>query len=130
MTDITKIAQSCASRIMDRMEMCRKDRLAILKSDIEREVEIALRELFDEMWPKYEDDDECDAPAINTDYIKEFVANFEANNALLTGRMLEQVYDEARAILLHDRETGWQHFFENYEDVMIYIKNRDDNDSP
>jgi hypothetical protein len=42
MTDITKIAADCATRIMDRMEMCRGS--AILKGDIEREVEIALRQ--------------------------------------------------------------------------------------
>jgi hypothetical protein len=42
MTDITKIAADCATRIMDRMEMCRGS--AILKGDIEREVEMALRQ--------------------------------------------------------------------------------------
>jgi len=42
LTDITKIAAACANRIMDRMEMCRGS--AILKSDIEREVEMALHE--------------------------------------------------------------------------------------
>jgi hypothetical protein len=40
MPDITKIAADCATRIMDRMEMCRGS--AILKGDIEREVEMAL----------------------------------------------------------------------------------------
>jgi hypothetical protein len=43
MTDITKIAADCATRIMDRMEMCRGS--AILKGDIEREVEMALRQM-------------------------------------------------------------------------------------
>jgi hypothetical protein len=43
MPDITKIAADCATRIMDRMEMCRGS--AILKGDIEREVEMALRQL-------------------------------------------------------------------------------------
>jgi hypothetical protein len=43
MTDITKIAADCATRIMDRMEMCRGS--AILKGDIEREVEMALRQV-------------------------------------------------------------------------------------
>ena len=43
MSDIEKIANDCASRIMDRMEMCRGS--AILKDDIAREVESALREL-------------------------------------------------------------------------------------
>lgn len=38
--DITKLAEACASRIMDRMEMCRGS--AILKGDIAREVEMAL----------------------------------------------------------------------------------------
>jgi hypothetical protein len=41
MPDITEIAAACANRIMDRMEMCRGS--AILKSDIEREVEMAVR---------------------------------------------------------------------------------------
>lgn len=43
MTDIKAIAATYAARIFDRMEMCRGS--AILKSDIEREVEMALREL-------------------------------------------------------------------------------------
>lgn len=42
MTDIKQIADDCASRIMDRMEMCRGS--AILKGDIAREVELALME--------------------------------------------------------------------------------------
>jgi hypothetical protein len=42
MTDIKEIAATYATRIFDRMEMCRGS--AILKSDIEREVEMALNE--------------------------------------------------------------------------------------
>jgi hypothetical protein len=42
MADIKQIAATYAARIFDRMEMCRGS--AILKSDIEREVEAALRE--------------------------------------------------------------------------------------
>jgi hypothetical protein len=44
MPDIKEIAAACANRIMDRMELCRGS--AILKSDIEREVEAALREMI------------------------------------------------------------------------------------
>lgn len=54
MTDIAKIAAACANRIMDRMEMCRGS--AILKSDIEREVEMALREEFNPLWPTVTDE--------------------------------------------------------------------------
>lgn len=42
MTDIKSIAAACANRIFDRMELCRGS--AMLKSDIEREVEMALCE--------------------------------------------------------------------------------------
>ena len=42
MPDIKEIATACANRIFDRMELCRGS--AILKSDIEREVEMALSE--------------------------------------------------------------------------------------
>jgi hypothetical protein len=50
MTDIKQIANECASRIMDRMEMCRGS--AILKDDIAREVEIALRQVQPAPTPK------------------------------------------------------------------------------
>jgi hypothetical protein len=46
MTDRKTIAEACASRIMDRMEMCRGS--AILKSDIAREVESAIDEMIAE----------------------------------------------------------------------------------
>jgi hypothetical protein len=44
MADIKQIANECASRIMDRMEMCRGS--AILKDDIAREVEFAIDEMM------------------------------------------------------------------------------------
>jgi hypothetical protein len=46
MTDIKEIAATYAARIFDRMELCRGS--AILKSDIEREVEMALKEYISE----------------------------------------------------------------------------------
>ena len=52
MTNIKQIATACANRIFDRMELCRGS--AMLKSDIEREVEMALEEHLKLLFPLYE----------------------------------------------------------------------------
>lgn len=45
MPDIKQIAEACASRIMDRMEMCHGS--SLLKSDIAHDVELTLRQEFE-----------------------------------------------------------------------------------
>lgn len=43
MTDIPALATACTARIMDRIEMCRTERTAILSDDIKAEVERTLK---------------------------------------------------------------------------------------
>lgn len=46
MTDIAALAAACTARIMDRIEMCRTARTAILSDDIKAEVERTLKEFL------------------------------------------------------------------------------------
>jgi hypothetical protein len=115
MTDLKTIAAECASRIMDRMEMCRGS--AILKGDIEREVEMTLAQV---------------TAAAEPEEVRWFRLSVGGPEGTLTKTVPVEpdphpvaVECKPGVLELHYEDAAGSHIFSSYADLDAYIAQRD-----